>query len=128
MAGYHDVTVYVRPKAQEKYEYKDAETACVDLGGSVVTSVDERNKGYLEFTAALEFGNKFDVWVFKGRILRSNRGGVPDENATCYALQANEAPDGRRYTNISEADCKEQRNTICEVPRRGTCGNWTNAA
>ncbi|KAH7672982.1 hypothetical protein AAVH_42540, partial [Aphelenchoides avenae] len=82
----------------------------------------------MHVTDALKFGINFDVWVFKGRILRSNRGGVPDENATCYAIQAKEAHEGRRYTNISEANCKEQRDTICEVPRRGICGDWTNAA
>lgn len=48
MAGYHDATVYVRPKAQDKYEYKDAETACLNLGGTVPAAANRRNKGYLE--------------------------------------------------------------------------------
>ncbi|KAH7699542.1 hypothetical protein AAVH_33353, partial [Aphelenchoides avenae] len=44
MPGYRDMTVYVRPKAQDRYTYIDAETACLDLNATVVMAVDKRNR------------------------------------------------------------------------------------
>ncbi|KAH7693838.1 hypothetical protein AAVH_39122, partial [Aphelenchoides avenae] len=77
--------------------------------------------------AALKFGINFDVWYFKGPILRSDSYGVPDENATCYALQSKEADDDRRFTKISKVDCNEKRDAICEIPRQGACDDWEPA-
>lgn len=48
MPGYSNATVSVRPKTQGRYEYIEAETACMDLSATVVMAVNERNKGYLE--------------------------------------------------------------------------------
>lgn len=47
MPGYMNVTVYVRPKAQDRYTYMDAENACKDLNATVAMAVDDRNNEYL---------------------------------------------------------------------------------